>query len=93
MDIGTSQEIFYAILDQHEDQIKLFGTFSAPEGNEFSNPNVAEMKTVWGFVGAKNPIIGHKVSWDVDREDLTNRKNERHYYWLCIDYDEDDQWS
>lgn len=80
--IPTTKEVYYAILKAHPD-LSVFGLFSAPTGNYYGNPSVAEMYTAWGFKGLSVPIVEVETKWDVDPENESNRLNERHKFWLC----------
>jgi hypothetical protein len=83
MRVPTSYEVWKAIRYAHPD-MKVFGSFSAPDGDYFGNPNKGRMLTSYGFANGDHPVIEAETTWDIDREKPWNRINEQHKYWLCI---------
>ena len=86
--IPTTYHVWAAIKDAHP-ELKVFGSFSAPHGDYFGNPAEAIMETTYGFEGYDFALIGAKTTWDVDREDMANRPNEKHEYYLFAYRDEE----
>lgn len=78
----TSAEVYHAIKKQHKNSLKVFESYSAPNGDQFGNPDEAKMITAWGFEGADFPIIKAETVWDIDRESPHIRENEQHTFWL-----------
>ena len=79
----TSYEVWKAIHTQHP-ELRVFGSYSAPNGNEFGNLNKGMMFTSYGFPQSDYPIMEGQTTWDIDREHPEIRMNEVHEYWLCI---------
>lgn len=80
--IYTSAEVYAVIMARHRQQLKVFSTYSAPEGDSSLNRGI--MLTEWGFDGEDYPIVGAETTWDIDQERPYLRNNEKHWYWLCI---------
>ena len=80
----TTPEVWAVIRARHHDDMKVFSSFSAPDGDSMGNPDEGRMDTEYGFAGAPHPFIGTSTRWDIDREQPHKRLNERHNYWLCI---------
>jgi hypothetical protein len=87
--IVTTAEVWAVIRARHHEQLKVFSSFSAPEGDHYGNPNEGRMMTEYGFDGADCPLIGADTRWDIDSEKPHKRINERHEYWLCLPIDSD----
>lgn len=79
----TSAEVCAVIWARHSDELVVFSSFSAPEGDYFGDPNQCVMETEYGFSGAPAPLIGYKTTWE-KIPDSYEHKNEKHTYWLCI---------
>lgn len=87
--IPTTYETWKAINISHP-ELKVFSSYSAPDGDCFGNPDKCEMMTEYGFDGCDYPIIGARTTWDRDSEKPYKRTNESHSYWLCIGVKQDD---
>lgn len=87
--IPTSYEVYRTILNEHHEQLSVFSSFSAPDGDSFGNPDQARMMTEWGFKTADCPIMGAESTWDIDRANVLIRNNEAHRYWLCLPIDDE----
>ena len=81
--IPTSAEVWAVIRARHP-ELKVFSSYSAPDGDQFGNPDVCKMMTVYGFDGCDFPVIGAETTWDRSPENNYERLNERHIYWICI---------
>ena len=86
--IPTSYEVWLSIKKQHLNQLKLFSSYSAPDGDYFGDIKTGVMMTEYGFDGASCPIMGAETKWDIDREHPYKKVNERHEYWLCVPIEE-----
>lgn len=81
--IPTSPEVWAVIRARHPD-LKVFSTFSAPDGNWFGDPDECAMFTEYGFGKSDVPIIGAETTWEKEQDKPHNRLNEKTIYWLCI---------
>lgn len=81
----TTYDIWKAIREAHPDMV-VFGSYSAPDGDSFGNPNRAVMMTSYGFSGDRHPIIEARTEWDAtpSYKVTGKRENETHKYWLCV---------
>ena len=89
MDIKTTLEVWRSIKSAHGDDLKVFSSYSAPDGDMYFNPNVCVMETEYGLKGADFPIIRAKTTWDRDMSGSFKRENEKHEYWLSINVNDD----
>ena len=80
--IETSAEVYAVIKARHYDDLVVFGSYSAPEGSEFSNQ--CEMYTEWGFKHADLPLMALRTTWDKDPEISYKRINQVTKYWLFV---------
>lgn len=64
-------------------ELVVFCSYSAPDGDQFGNPDECQMFTEFGFRDADVPLIGAKTTWEKDPECEYNRLNEKTEYWLC----------
>jgi len=87
--VETSAEVWAVIHARHPD-LKVFSSYSAPDGDQFGNHDIAVMQTSYGFETADYPIMEAKTTWRVNREKPHERINEKHEYWLYIIEKEDD---
>lgn len=83
--IITSREVWAVIRARHTD-LKVFGSYSAPDGDEF-DPEQCRMMTEYGFDGCDFPIIGSETTWDKNHDKPHERLNEKHVFWLCVAID------
>ena len=81
--ISTSYEVWATIKRNHSEELRVFSSYSAPNGDQFGDLSTAVMYTEYGFLDADCPLIGAETKWDVDSSHSVERKNERHKYWLC----------
>jgi hypothetical protein len=79
----TSYDVWSAIRKNHT-ELKVFGSYSAPNGDYFGDTSQGKMITSYGFENSDYPIIEAETVWDIDREQPYKRINESHKYWLCI---------
>ena len=86
--VVTSAEVFAVIRARHT-SMKVFGGYSAPDGDWSGDPNKGKMFTSYGFERGDYPVIEIQTTWDIDHEHPEKRFNERHEYWLCLPVKED----
>jgi hypothetical protein len=79
----TSAEVWAVIRARHP-ELRPFGTYSAPCGDQFGDPSKGVMFTSLGFEKADYPIMEAKTTWDIDSEKPYARLNEKTEYWLCL---------
>jgi hypothetical protein len=80
--VPTSAEVWAVIRARHPEMVP-FGSYSAPDGDEFGEPSKGKMFTSYGFSGCDFPVIEAQTTWDIS-DCKTLRSNERHEYWLCL---------
>ncbi len=86
--IPTSAEVWAVIRARHP-ELEVFGSYSAPDGDQFGDPSKGKMFTSYGFRQGDYPVIQAETTWDIDREHEHKRLNEEHKYWLCVPVKED----
>ena len=83
--IATTVEVWIAIMNAHKQDLCVFSSFSAPDGNYLTgNMSEGEMFTEYGFNGCDFPTIGAQTNWDIDRSKPFERINKTHKYWICV---------
>ena len=85
----TTYEVWKAIREAHPD-LKVFGSYSAPDGDYYGNPDQGVMETSYGFELADVALMEARTKWDIDRDHPSNRLNEEHQYWLLAYRREED---
>jgi len=92
--IPTSAEVWAVIHARHRDTLKVFSSYSYPDGNPNGDPNQARMFTAYGFERSDCPLLAVRTTWDIERDEngdaKPGRKNEKHEYWLCAPVESDD---
>jgi len=87
--IDTTPEVWAAIRASHP-ELKVFSTYSAPEGDYFGNSDICKMMTEYGFDGCDQPIIGAETTWDRNPDPKSYKRiNEKNTYWLCVGIDDE----
>ena len=81
--VPTNVEVFGTLKARHADDMCVYGSYSAPDGDSFGDPSKAVMKTEYAFKDARWPIMGTCTTWDVADKSFP-RKSERTEYWLCV---------
>ena len=81
--VPTTPEVWAVIKASHP-ELKVFGSYSAPDGDSYGDPNKCVMMTEYGFDVCDYPIMGAKTTWDKNHEKPHERLNEKHEYWLCV---------
>lgn len=84
--IPTSAEVWAVIRARHP-ELKVFSSYSAPDGDQFGNPDECKMMTEYGFEDCDYPIIGAETTWNKSYDKPYERLNEKHIYWLCVAVD------
>lgn len=80
--VTTSAEVFAVIMARHHHELKVFSSYSAPDGDQFGNSEKGKMFTSYGFEDADYPILEAETTWGISWSG--KRENETHRYWLCI---------
>jgi hypothetical protein len=81
--IPTSREVYAVIRARHADELNVYGSSTAMEGNEL-HPRQGYMYTSWGFKGADFPLMEAETTWDLNPENLTDQPNRVDKFWLCV---------
>ena len=81
--VKTSAEVWAVIRARHP-EMKVFGGYSAPDGDQFGDPSKGKMFTSYGFDKGDYPVIEAETTWDIDLDKIHNRLNEQHEYWLVL---------
>lgn len=84
--VSTSAEVWAVIRARHPEMV-VFGSYSAPNGDEFGDPTQAKMFTSYGFESGDFPVIEAQTTWEVSSENPESkykRINEKHEYWLYL---------
>lgn len=81
--VPTSAEVWAVIRARHP-EMRVFGSYSAPDGDHFGDLSKGKMFTSYGFEQGDFPVIEAQTTWDIDKETPLKRVNERHEYWLCL---------
>ena len=80
--VETSAEVWAVIWARHP-ELRVFSSYSTPDGDQFGDPSKGKMVTSYGFNQADFPLIEAETTWDIEGDPLHRRKNEKHRYWLC----------
>ena len=75
--------VVWAVLHAVHLDLSVFGSYSAPDGDQFGNPNKGKMFTSYGFKGEDYPLIETETTWDITSRDPCKRENEQTLFWLC----------
>lgn len=86
--VQTSAEVWAVIRARHP-EMRVFWSYSAPDGDHFGNQSKGKMFTSYGFEHGDYPVIEAQTTWDIDPETPYKRANEQHEYWLCLPKKED----
>lgn len=81
--IATSAEVWAVIRARHKDLV-VFGSYSAPDGDQFGDMSIGRMDTSYGFRNSDYPLIEASTTWTIDHDQRHNRIDEITEYWLCI---------
>ncbi|MBK7352179.1 MAG: hypothetical protein IPI92_20180 [Gemmatimonadetes bacterium] len=80
--VETSAEVWAVIRARHP-ELRVFGSYSYPSGDEFGDPSKGKMFTSYGFAQADYPLMEAETTWDIELSRPGFRRNEVHQYWLC----------
>lgn len=83
----TSAEVWAVIKARHND-LMVFGSYSAPDGDQYGDPSQGRMDTSLGFKGSDYPIMEARTEWTIDRDNPSKRIDEATRYWLCLPIEE-----
>ena len=86
--VPTSAEVFAVIRARHP-EMRVFGSYSAPEGDMFGDERRAKMFTSYGFAQGDYPVIECQTTWDIIDDEPRKRTSEHNEYWLCLPVRED----
>lgn len=81
--VATSAEVWAVIRARHKELI-VFGSYSAPDGDEFIGSSTGRMDTAYGFSDSDYPLIEASTTWTIDYDQRSNRIDEITEYWLCV---------
>ena len=81
--VPTSAEVWAVLKARHGAELRVYGSYSAPEGDSFGDPSIAVMMTEYAFEDAKWPLLGARTTWAVGDASYP-RKTESTQYWLCV---------
>ena len=81
--ITTSLEVWAVLMARHGEELRIYGSYSAPEGEMVGEKLTAVMKTEYAFEDGRWPIMGRRTTWEVG-DTTWPRKSERNEYWLCV---------
>ena len=81
--VPTSPEVWAVIRARHP-ELRVFGSYSAPNGDPGGDCDRGKMFTSYGFEQGDYPVIEAQTTWDFDPEARYKRSNEQHEYWICI---------
>lgn len=83
----STPEVWAVIRARHHDQMRVCSSFSDPSGERGAYfCGQGRMETTYSLDGSDYPLIGARTTWDIDPEGKSDRKNEKHEYFLfCIE--------
>lgn len=81
--ITTSAEVWAVLKARHGAQMRVYGSYSAPEGDHMGDPTQAVMMTEYAFADAQWPLMGARTTWQVGDYSFP-RQTEQSEYWLCV---------
>ena len=84
MKISTSAEVWAVIRARHANDLVVFSSYSAPDGDPYRSSDKCEMMTEYGFKDSDYPFIGARTTWQKHPTIEYKREHEKHEYWLCI---------
>ena len=73
----TTREIAEALRRAHD--LCVYGSYSAPDGDEFGDPDEARMMTLWALPGTDYPLLKQETRWPVGCHHERTTTN-----WLCV---------
>lgn len=83
--IPTSAEVYAVLRARHGDQMRVYASFSDPDGTFNGGPGeIGRMDTIWSIDGCDFPILEIKTTWDIDPVRPHQRTNVESSYWLLV---------
>lgn len=76
--IKTDKHVYGAIYREHCESLAVFGTCTAPEGDQLLGISLPFMLTEWGFRGSDAPIIKSEA-----RKDSMDQKEYDYEYFIA----------
>jgi len=80
----TTSKVWKAIKEAHDNDLIVFSSYSAPDGDMYGSPYKCVMMTQYGFRGAEYPFMGAKITWNRPNKFAPERENKVCEYWLCL---------
>lgn len=87
--IKTTPEVWAVLRIRHGEEMHVYGSYSAPMGDEHNPPGHAVMQTSYGFRDSPIPFIQAETRWRFESDHPEIRLDEIHEYWLCIPKEEE----
>lgn len=87
--VPTGAEVWAVIRARHP-ELRVFESYSAPDGSGMGDPYKGKMFTSYGFANGDFPVVAAESTWDICEENPFKRENECHQYWLCVPVKQDD---
>ena len=88
--IQTTAEVWAVIRARHHEQLEVFASASFPDGHPMHGPSDCSMYTLYGFKGADFPFMGAETTWTKNQEKPSERIDEEHEYWLCLNKEQEE---
>ena len=88
--IPTSAEVIACIRIKHDKDLRVFSSFSDPDGTWQGGPGEkGRMMTEYCFKFQSIPLFKMETTWEIGNPSW-ERKNEKTEYWLCVADNEED---
>ena len=88
--IPTSAEVIACIRIKHDKDLRVFSSFSDPDGTWQGGPGYhGRMETEYAFAFQSIPLFKIEATWDIPVYG-NKRMNEETKYWLCVAEKEED---
>jgi len=78
--VKTSEELFFAIYMKHKEEMCIFGTCTAPEGDLSLGKNNPFVLTEWGFSSSDYPLIKEIRA----KKSLDQKEWDKNYFIACL---------
>jgi DNA gyrase subunit A len=65
--VPTSAEVWAVIRARHP-EMRVFGSYSAPDGDQFGDPSKGKMFTSYGFEHGDFPVMEAQTTWEIEPE-------------------------
>lgn len=81
--VETSAEVWAVIRARHP-ELRVFGSYSAPSGDEYGDPSKGKMLTSYGFAQADYPLMEAETTWDIElSRQILFKMKAAYKYWFC----------